>query len=259
VENKPIDPNAIFRKGKDSKTMDTRIKFLIALMIAGAATETAAQNPTELSPRGIQLREDYDAGRVDGMRVLVLKAEAGNFVPVDPGRVFKPGDEIRVAFESNFDGYVYVINVSPEGKKRVIFPGTQAATSNNLIRARRQIVLPATSFIFDKETGTEILQVVMSREPITVLDTAVKESKGELKSASSAAAELNAQRGIVSGDAATVLAQSTGIRARGIFLAGGRANDKTGSVVAIADEKKQPNVRLNAGEVASFEIRLQHN
>jgi hypothetical protein len=241
--------------------MDTRIKVAIALLMMGcvAHTEASAQNQTGLSPRGIQLREDYDAGKIDGMRVLVLKSESGNFVPVDPGRIFKPGDEIRVAFESNFDGYVYVINVSPEGKKRVIFPGTQAATRNNLIQSRRQIVLPATSFIFDKETGTEILQVVMSREPIPVLDAAVKEARGELKSASSAVGELNAQRGIVSGDAATILAQSTGIRARGIFLAGGRENDKAGSVVAIADEKKQSNGRLTAGEVASFEIRLQHN
>src|SRR5262245_60263787 len=130
--------------------MDTRIKFVIALLMMGGDghTETAAQNQTDVSPRGIQLREDYDARRGDGMGgmlVLVLKVEAGNFVPADPGRVFTPGDEIRVAFDRTFHGYVYVINVSPEGKKRVIFPGTQAATGNNLIQARRQIVLPSTS------------------------------------------------------------------------------------------------------------------
>ena len=190
------------------------------------------------------------------MRILVLKSESGNFVPVDPGRIFTHGDEIRVAFESNFDGYVYVINVSPDGKKRVIFPGTQAANSSNVIRARQRIELPRTSFIFDKEMGTEILQVIMSREPVAVLDAAVKESKGELQSASSAAAELsaNAQRGIVSESAASI----TGIRARGVFLAAGKDNDKAGSVVAIADEKRA-DARLKTGEVASFEIRLQHN
>jgi Domain of unknown function (DUF4384) len=240
--------------------MNTPIKSILALLImSGALTATSAQQQPNLTPRGIQLKEDYDAGRVDGMRVLVLKAEGGNFVPVDPGRVFKPGDEIRVAFESNFDGYVYVINVSPAGKKRVIFPGNKPTSSSNLIKARQQIVLPSTSFIFDKETGTEILQVVMSREPIPVLDAAIKESKGELKSASSAAGELNAQRGIVSGNTAMVLAQDTGFRPRGIFLSGSKENDRTGSVVAIADEKKQANGRLTTGEVASFEIRLQHN
>ena len=228
---------------------------LVALVLTGAA----AQTQSSLTERGIQLREDYDSGVVDGMRILVLKSEGGNFVPVDPTRIFKPGDEIRVAFESNFDGYVYVINVSPAGKKRVIFPGTRLANSSNLIQARQPIVLPSTSFVFDKETGTEILQVVMSREPIAVFDAAVRDSNGDLKSASSAAGELNAQRGIISGDAANVLARDTGIRARGVFLSGGKENDKAGYVVAIADEKKRTDVRLKPGEVASFEIRLQHN
>src|SRR5262249_8441162 len=144
---------------------------------------TLAQSRTTLSQRSIQLKEDFKTGKVDGMRVLVLKSEGGNFIPVDPSRVFKPGDEIRVAFESNFDGYVYVINVSPGGKKCVIFPGMQLATSGNVIRARERIELPPTSFVFDQETGTEILQVIMSREPITVLDAAVKSSNGELRSA----------------------------------------------------------------------------
>lgn len=242
--------------------MKTQIRLAVALLLASGQLlgATAAQNQTPLRQRGIQLKEDFNAGKVDGMRVLVLKSESGNFVPVDPGRVFTQGDEIRVAFESNFDGYVYIINVSPDGKKRVIFPGTHAANSSNVIRARQRVELPRTSFVFDKESGTEILQVIMSREPIAALDAAVKESKGELQSASSAAAELSAsaQRGIVSDSAINVLPQQAGIRARGVFLAAGKDNDKTGTVVAIADEKRA-DARLKSGEVASFEIRLQHN
>jgi hypothetical protein len=242
--------------------MKTRIKFMVALLVICGllSAVTSAQSRTTLRQRGIQLKQDYEAGKVDGMRVLILKSESGNFVPVDPARLFKPGDEIRIAFESNFDGYVYVINVSPAGAKRVIFPGTQASNSSNVIRARQRVELPSTSFIFDKETGTEILQVIMSREPIAVLDTAVKDSQGELRSASSAAAELSAnpQRGIVTSEAAASLQQSSALRARGIFLAEGKDRDKTGSVVAIADEK-QADGRLKPGEVASFEIRLQHN
>jgi hypothetical protein len=242
--------------------MKTQIKLAIALLLAlgQSGITIAAQNKTLLHQRGIQLKEDFQTGKVDGMRVLVLKSESGTFVPVDPGRIFKPGDEIKVAFESNFDGYVYVVNISPAGKKRVIFPGTQPATSSNVIKARQSIQLPPTSFIFDKETGTEILQVIMSREPIAVLDTAVKNSGGELQSASSAAGELsaNSARGIVSKNVAMVLPADSGIQARGVFLAQGKDKDKTGSVVAIADDK-QSDGRLKPGEIASFEIRLQHN
>jgi hypothetical protein len=242
--------------------MKTPTRFAVALLSAmslfiGAA---AAQKIGLPQQRGIQLREDYDSGKIDGMRILVLKSEAGNFVPVDPGRVFKPGDEIRVAFESNFDGYVYVINVTPTGNKRVIFPGSQLAAGGNVIRARRRIELPPTSFVFDQETGTEILQVIMSREPIAAFDAAVKDSKGELQSASSAAAELsaNTQRGIVSRNVIAGLPQEIGMRPRSVFLAEGRDKDKGGSVVAIADEKRSDG-RLKPGEVASFEIRLRHN
>ena len=211
-----------------------------------------------MGQRGIQLKQDYETGKVDGMRVLILKSEGGNFVPVDPARVFKPGDEIRVAFESNFDGYVYVINVSPDGRKARDLsrhPGVKQQQRDSRAPEGRAA---ATSFIFDKETGTEILQVIMSREPIAVLDAAVKIRKAQLQSASSAAAELSAnpQRGIVSGEAS--LPQGAAFKARGIFLAEGKDRDKTGSVVAIADEKRADG-RLKPGEVASFEIRLQHN
>jgi hypothetical protein len=242
--------------------MRTQFRYAVAGIIVfgvllGASIARSQSGPHQ---RGIQLREDYQTGKVDGMRILVLRSEGGNFVPVDPARVFRQGDEIRVAFESNFDGYVYVINVSPAGTKRVIFPGRQIADGSNVIRARQRIELPPTSFIFDKETGTEILQVIMSREAVAVLDSAVRESRGELQSAASAAAELSggAQRGIVSKNVSTVLPQGAGLRARGVFLAEGRDRDRAGSVVAIADEK-QSEARLKPGEVALFEIRLQHN
>lgn len=220
-----------------------------------------AQTSNDLRARGIKLKEDYDAGKVDGMRILILKAERGSFTPVDPGRVFRQGDEIRLSFESNFDGYAYVINITPDGNKRVLYPSSKMASNSNTIRARQKVELPPTAFIFDAQTGTEILQVVMSREPINVFDTAIKNSNGELQSASSAAGELagTAQRGgITSSEASSVLPQNAGLRARGIFLAPGKDRDKTGSVVAISDDKGA-NGRLKAGEVAVFEIRLQHN
>lgn len=241
--------------------MKTRIKFVFALLIIAVQILSAvAQNQTTLRQRGIKLREDYNTGKVDGMRILVMKSEGGNFIPVDPGRVFRQGDEIRIAFESNFDGYVYVINVSPSGRKQVIFPGSRSSANSNVIRARQRIELPPTSFIFDGESGTEILQVIMSREAVSVLDAAVKESNGELQSAASAAGELSAttRRGIVSENIAAALPQNAGLRPRGIFLAEGKDRDKAGSVVAIADENKADG-RLKPGEVATFEIRLQHN
>jgi hypothetical protein len=243
--------------------MKISLKSTIVLFVSlGLVASLAfAQSDRDIQARGIKLKEDYNAGKVDGMRILILKSEGGSFTPVDPGRVFRNGDEIRLSFESNFDGFAYVINVAPDGNKRVLYPSSKMANGSNTIRARQRVELPPTAFIFDAQTGTEILQVVMSREPIPVLDTAIKSSNGELQSASSAAGELataNQRGGISSGEASSVLPQNAGFRARGIFLAQGKDRDKTGSVVAIADDKGA-NGRLKSGEVAVFEIRLQHN
>ena len=79
-----------------------------------------------------------------------------------------------------------------------------------------------------------------------------------LLSADAAAQNRNglSQRGIVTGEPS--LPQGAALKARGIFLAEGKDRDKAGSVVAIADERRSDG-RLKPGEVASFEIRLQHN
>jgi hypothetical protein len=121
--------------------------------------------------------------------------------------------------------------------------------------------------MFDEEKGTEILQVIMSREKISYLDQAMKNSKGELgESASSAAAELSggskpSRSGIVSENVTSVLPKNGpgAMRTRGIILAGGKDKDEEGSFVAIPDkpDKKEAG-KLKNGEAAVFEIRLQH-
>jgi len=142
--------------------------------------------------RGLVVK--FQSGTIDGMQVSVLKKSGAQKVPVEPDTPFKEGDEIWVSFASNFDGYVYIVNVMPDGQKRVLFPyqtGTDAQTSN-VVRADQRYVLPkGDAFAFDEHPGTEILQVIMSRDPVPFLDAAVKNPNGDLgDTASSAAAEL---------------------------------------------------------------------
>ena len=168
--------------------------------------------------RGLVVK--FQSGTIDGMQVSVLKKSGAQKVPVEPDTPFKEGDEIWVSFASNFDGYVYIVNVMPDGQKRVLFPyqtGTDAQTSN-VVRADQRYVLPkGDAFAFDEHPGTEILQVIMSREPVPFLDAAVKNPNGDLgDTASSAAAELQgkaSKQTRVSGSPSenTIAQQSSGI------------------------------------------------
>ena len=200
--------------------------------------------------------------RSDAMRVLFLKGG----IPVDPSDVFKAGDEIEVKYESNFPGYAYFVNITPEGKKCLIAPCSRAEIIE---------MVPGTlskqTVAFDDEKGTEVLQVVLSRERIKFLDDAIKDAGCcdtpcgcELSAnAASAAAQLasNAAKkkggGIVVNDVVAVVPESGtgGVRARGIKLAAGR-DKKEGSFVAIEDQKNDN--RLEPGQAAVFEIRLNH-
>lgn len=235
----------------------TLLSMLAAAVVSGAG---AAQ-----SKRKLTADSDADSARArglfvnkkaDAMRVLILKDEGGSLVPIDPSRSFTKGDQIKVSFQSNFPGYVYIINITPGGKKCVLFPYGDAVNS---ITSGQRYDLPQNGTIeFDDEKGTEVLQVVMARKRIPHFDSAVKESGGCLgESAASAAEELaSTKRGLVSdNDTSSLLAK--GIRARSIILAAGKDKDQEGSVVAISS--KDGSGKLKEKEAAVFEIHLKHN
>ncbi|HKG21468.1 MAG TPA: DUF4384 domain-containing protein [Blastocatellia bacterium] len=231
--------------------------IICTFAIDPALAQRARPQAGNTAVRGRSIRMKYDAGQVDGLRIIVYMVEGSNLTPIDPSRNFKKGDQIKIEFESNFDGYVYFVNVPPSGKKVVIYPDIRAGETNNMIRARQRYVLPKSmplEFV-DDEKGVEVIQVVMSRQPISLFDNAIKNSNGELgDTASSAAAELvgmNSKTGInVESSSSTVV--PSGIKARSVRLAPPRDKDETGAVVAV------PDTRLKPGEVAIFEIRLLH-
>jgi hypothetical protein len=200
--------------------------------------------------------------RNDAMRVQFIKDGR----QVDPADVFKTGDEVQVRYESNFNGYIYMVNITPTGEKRVIFPCSRA-TAVNLIPGQIK-TLPVN---FDEQKGTEVLQVIMSRERIDFLEDAIKgdccddPAKCALSaSASSAAAELAAvaakqqKGGIEVNNLVAVVPDSpqSGVRARGIKLSQGNKGGST--YVAIDNKPGTGNGKLEQGNYAFFEIRLNH-
>ena len=242
--------------------------LLLAAFLVTNLSAPSAQGKSKSKQETMRARAMFVGKKADGLEVK-LTNERGDLV--DPGKSFKAGDRIRVGFESNFKGFVYFINVSPGGVTKVIY--------NGAIDADHSYDLPAKPFAieFDKEPGTEILKVVLSYEKIKSYEEAIETAGGELgKSATSVAEELSDNSaskggkkgtgkpvgeavGIVSGsctrERGLVLASGKEARCRGIVLASGNQSKNEGSVVAISD--KQGN-KLNAGEVAVFELRLKH-
>ena len=225
-----------------------------ALMAVVVPAQNKGHKDDEERTRGLFVNKEADA-----MRLVLLKAEENGLVPVDPGHTFKEGDQIKLAFESNFDGYIYLVNVTPGGKKSVLYPYDE--TSGNRVRPNRRYEFPPGGDMieFDDEKGTEVLQVIMSRERIAFLDSAIKNSSGDLgESAASVAAEL--QAGISNEEVTKVLPDEgkSGVRSRDIKFAAGRDKDPEGSVVAISGDGNM-SAKLKKGEAGVYEIRLKHN
>ena len=207
--------------------------------------------------------------RADAMRVVVMKGNS----PVVANQEFHEGEEIKIKFQSNFEGYVYILNITPGGKKRLLYP-CLSQTTNTVIPGRIYSLPPDPQTIaFDEEKGTEVLQVIMTRDRIAFLDDALRNSNccdftkpcDLTDSASSAAAELAGSvqiqqqgsadtSGLAAGNSSSQDGSSGGARSRGIKLAYGKDKDKS-SYVAIQDNTGQT---LKQGQVAVFYIRLKH-
>lgn len=222
----------------------------IALIATAAAQAGGAKKQDEASrARGLFIDKKPKS---DAMSFLVLKIDGGLWVPVAPSTEFKAGDAIKIQFQSNFEGFIYVVNIQPSGKRCLMFPHPEAP--DNTVRPGEKYDIPPSdlSMRFDEEKGTEVLQVIMSRDHIDYLDAALKEPEGCFsQSASSAAAEL---KGGIDKNVTKVVPEGEGskVRSRDIILAAGKNKDNRGSVVAIPDGK------LKSGDIAPFEIRLKH-
>jgi len=238
--------------------MKVMLKLIVRALIVSSVVTAAVsavekpQKPNEASrARGLFVSKKSDA-----MSILVQKVDGGLLVPVDPSSEFKAGDQIKIQFQSNFEGYIYIVNIEPNGKRKVLFPYTEA--SNNAVSPDQRYDLPpgGDAIEFDTEKGTEVLQVIMSKDRIAYLDAALKNPERYLSdSASSAAAELE---GGIAKKVTPVVPENEGskVRSRDIILAPGRDKDAKGSVVAIPDNGAGG--KLKSGEIAPFEIRLKH-
>ena len=103
-----------------------------------------------------------------GLRYSFLRNSGGEeYQEVDPDTVFRSGDRIRVAAQSNDEGYLYIVMKGTSGSWKVLFPSAEIAEGSNRVSSGRQTLIPPPPgrFAFDEQAGEERLFIVLSRNP----------------------------------------------------------------------------------------------
>ncbi len=104
-----------------------------------------------------------------GYTILLVAGDGSNTV-VDAARAFAAGDKIRIALETNADGFLYIFNAENDGPAPLmLYPHPALDGGANRIAAHARDFFPADlrySFEFDDAAATEHLYVIFSRRPL---------------------------------------------------------------------------------------------
>jgi serine/threonine protein kinase len=102
---------------------------------------------------------------------LTQQTAGGGEADADPATaVFKNGDKVRFSFESNIDGYLYVVQEGSSGRWSVLFPSPEINGGRNSIRRAAEYVVPPDGwFEVEGNPGTENIFILLSKEPLSDL------------------------------------------------------------------------------------------
>ncbi len=103
----------------------------------------------------------------------------GLAVRTDPAREFRTGEAIRIALESNTDGYLYIFHTENDGEPQMIFPDTRLNGGSNFVRAHVPYEIPSSQeateetrwFVFKDPPAAERLYIVLARSPLAGVPT----------------------------------------------------------------------------------------
>lgn len=122
--------------------------------------------------------EEASAGPASpvGLGYTILKVgEDGSNTVVDPSTAFTAGDKIRVALETNADGYLYIFNAENDrATPQMLHPTAAVDNGANRIAAHARDFIPTDlrySFVFDETVSTEHLYIIFSRRPLADVPT----------------------------------------------------------------------------------------
>lgn len=95
---------------------------------------------------------------------IIQRMPDGSEVAVDPDTAFHSRDHIRFSFESNIDGFLYVVQQGSTGSWTVLFPTPRVNQGRNAIQKGTKYEVPSQKwFVFDTNPGTERVMVFLSK------------------------------------------------------------------------------------------------
>lgn len=142
-----------------------------ALPVSGALAKASDPPPPDLPVTAKQLFTNTTGPVAAGLRYrLIQQTPDGSEVDVDTAKTFHSGDKVKLSFESNIAGYLYVAMQGSSGNWSVLFPSVEINGGRNNIAPLEPLDVPADNwFLFDENVGTEHLFVFLSREPLSQL------------------------------------------------------------------------------------------
>src|SRR5579863_1770363 len=163
-----------------------------------AKTSTRVSSPVKPAPRppDAVLTPASDAGNAKSIpaalsnvplavKYTILKKMPAGYDAVDPDTIFRSGDRIRVKVETNDTAYLYIVMGGSSRTWRVLFPASDIAGGDNLIRKHKEVTIPSgdNSFTFDEQAGTEKVSLILSREPEADLEKLIYAVAGDRRNA----------------------------------------------------------------------------
>jgi len=126
---------------------------------------------------------------------ILLRTPDCDVEEVDSSHTFVSGDKIRLQFEANVDGYLYVVQKGSSGGGTVLFPDSRInGGDNHVTRGIRYSVPPRPwSISFDQNPGEELLTVILSKSPLKSIPQQAQGANEGSVSVTSVIDELNRQ------------------------------------------------------------------
>jgi hypothetical protein len=129
-----------------------------------------------------------------GLKYTILKQVDNQPLEVAPDTVFHAGDRIRFSVEPNGPGYLYIVRQGSSGTWEPVFPSQEIADSSNRVEGWHAYMMPPKSrLVFDQQTGTEKIFIVLSRVQVPDLEQLMYSLKNGVKPVSEPAAQPEPQ------------------------------------------------------------------
>jgi hypothetical protein len=218
----PAKPQAQAKPQTQAKATSKRPPKPASSTTAAPATELAKNAPSphpvdssppaaaasSVVPVSFHPTPDSPPAPALGLKYTVVKIVDNQQVEVSPDTVFHAGDRVRFSIEPNGPGYLYIVQQGSSGTWQPVFPSADIADSSNRVDGWRTYMMPPKSrLVFDQQTGTEKIFIVLSRVEVPDLERLMYSLKTGAKPASDESPQTPTPKTLVAGltiDDATV-------------------------------------------------------